>query len=195
MIALAPPHENEIKIYTDWLEKNNFSYYILNNNEFVANSSMLILCGGIDIGKNKKRDSNEFSWFKQFYGNLPILGICRGMQLANLALGGTIYTDLNKNFDKHTSNKKLISEGKKETISTFHNINYNNRLFEVNSRHHQGIKKLADDLKPIGFSENDNLVEMVIGKQSLFVQWHPERKEIWNTPAEQFVTNWIKLNL
>lgn len=193
MIALAPSHKSQLNNYTSWLDKIGAPYQILNENDMVSNFSMLILCGGPDIGDNPKRDEIEINWFNEAYGKIPILGICRGMQLANICLGGTLHLDLPLNPIKHIS---LIVEGVKSSLfeSSFHYVKlYESDFgFKVNSRHHQSVNMLASELKAKAYCEEDNIIEMAEGKNSLFVQWHPEREDVWGTDAEIIVSDWVR---
>lgn len=195
MIAIAPPNIKELHNYLTWLDSIGVSYKILQPNEIINECyDMLLLCGGPDIGKKGKeeRDKQDINWFKQAYGKISILGICRGLQLANIVLGGTLYENINEDKIKHSTNRVEISgDESNKTKSSFHHIIYNKEKILVNSRHHQGIKKIANGLNVLALSEKDDLIEMIEGENSLFVQWHPEKKEIRGTLAEQIVSNWI----
>jgi len=113
----------------------------------------------------------------------PFLGICRGLQVVNVALGGTLYTHI---MDQHPN--ALDHDMREDAIRTHlaHpvRIEEGTRLAEilgepvvqVNSLHHQGIKELAPGLKasahaPDGLIEGIELPEHPFG---LAVQWHPE---------------------
>ncbi len=113
----------------------------------------------------------------------PFLGICRGIQVINVALGGTLYTDIEgfapggEKHDYHPgfpydykAHPVTVSEG-----SLLHHI-VNAGAVRVNSLHHQAIKDVAPVLTPIGYS-HDHLVEAVELPDHPFglgVQWHPE---------------------
>jgi putative glutamine amidotransferase len=111
----------------------------------------------------------------------PVLAICRGMQVMNVALGGSLYQD-NKHVGKpllqhlqHADEQlgsHLIDIDSNSLLSTVHG-----EKKRVNSLHHQFIKKLADDLYATAHTQ-DGMIEAVEGKdlESFFigVQWHPE---------------------
>ena len=162
MIAIAPSHFSQLANYTSWLIKRNFSYKVLREDDSLDGCSLLILCGGPDVGSAGKRDLLDINWFKAAYGKIPVLGICRGMQLANVALGGTLYEDLPSDLIKHSAYKSQVSkEPSSSLISSFYEILLENgQSFIVNSRHHQGILSLAPDLIPIAKCK-DGLLEMV----------------------------------
>ena len=193
MIAIAPSHRNQLGNYVSWLEKRGFKYKILKPDESLSEYDALILCGGPDVGANPERDRQETKWFKEAYGKIPVLGICRGLQISNVILGGTLHEDLSEDKIKHTSNKKEISGEPYPLLeSSWHDVIFNDgKIIKVNSRHHQGIKDLAPGLRPVAFCSEDNLLEMVSGENSLFVQWHPERPDVWGTEAEEVVFKWL----
>ncbi len=109
----------------------------------------------------------------------PLLAICYGMQMVNVALGGSLYQDLEGASPNepgkpgpgvnHKAPHQVIVEG---------GINFlPEGRFDVVSAHHQGVKKTAPGLCTIAFSD-DGLVEAIRQKEHPFfvgVQWHPER--------------------
>jgi len=128
------------------------------------------------------RDITEMELFKKAYEKgVPIMGICRGLQLINIALGGNIYQDIYKqvpNVLGHTCGNN-IQEG-------YHTINiskdsmmyeiFNEERLVVNSQHHQSIKDLGKDLK-VTSTTSDGIVESIEStndKIILGVQYHPE---------------------
>lgn len=185
-IAVAPCYE--LKNYLDWLERLEIkNYRILKPDDNLEVDEMLMICGGPDYGKNHDRDVNEIKWIKQAIQNeCYIAGICRGLQIINIVLGGTLIEDISTNIT-HTS------VGHKEE-SNYHEAILLNESIRVNSRHHQAIDKLADGLI-VSCSSDDGIVEAVYTDQMCLVQWHPEREEVFNTPCERYISDWIKQNL
>lgn len=113
-------------------------------------------------------------------GNKPILAICRGIQVLNIAAGGSVYQDL----------KGVTSQAHKQLAPRWYpthwvEVEKNSRLYEVvgdtsirvNSFHHQGLNQIAEDLRIVAISR-DGLVEAVEAKDQekwiMGVQWHPE---------------------
>jgi anthranilate/para-aminobenzoate synthase component II len=192
IIAVAPPHQSELQNYTEWLEHHKLPYHILVPGQDVSEYGMLMLCGGADVmnPKSETRTHQELIWFKQAYGKLPIFGICRGLQLANIVLGGDLNTDIHTNII-HTANKELIAQvSHSQMESSWHEVTYNNERIKVNSRHHQGIGVIAEALTPLAVAD-DGIIEMVTGNNALFVQWHPERSEVRGSSCELIASQWI----
>ena len=186
MIGVAPGALSELPTYTEWLEKRSFQYRVLKPEDTLEDCKVLLLCGGADIGKNIKRDEREIVWFNAAYQNIPILGICRGMQLANIILGGTLIQDI------ENQNHRAMLPSKK---SKFHRVNLlTSETIIVNSRHHQALDRVAEGLNVIGYS-TDGIPEIAVGNKSMFIQWHPEREEVFNTDAELICYKWLKSNI
>ena len=111
----------------------------------------------------------------------PILGICRGIQFINASLGGTLYQDINSEYNtyvEHHQNSPYSIPVHKVRIpvdSPLFKL-LEKRKLKVNSYHHQAIKDLSPKLKVMALSE-DNLIEGVYMPDKKFVwalQWHPE---------------------
>lgn len=112
----------------------------------------------------------------------PFLGICRGCQVLNVGLGGTLYTHLADQMPgalEHTlpePQRKVLAHEVRIEEGTMAAEVFGEPILKVNSHHHQGIKDLADGLRVAGKSP-DGLVEAVELPDHPFglaVQWHPE---------------------
>jgi putative glutamine amidotransferase len=130
------------------------------------------------------RDRTELTLARwAFADNLPTLGICRGQQVLNVALGGTLYQDL-----RHqgvTDVEHSDADGRVRT-AMIHRVRLdpNSRLaqlidqtsIEVNSLHHQAVKTIAPQLKVTGTSEDGVIESLESGDRRFLiaVQWHPE---------------------
>lgn len=130
------------------------------------------------------RDRVEIELIQQAAGNgLPFLGICRGLQVINVALGGDLYADIRAEVPQalrhdrfpekprgHLAHPVELAEGSRlRTILGADQA-------QVNSLHHQGIRRLAGDLHPAAYAP-DGLVEafeLPASPFGLAVQWHPE---------------------
>lgn len=151
----------------------------------------LILGGGGDVNPYRfgeeingstriddARDVWEFHLIEKFMQlRKPIMGICRGFQVMNVALGGSLYQDNGEAGNKyHTSPDKTFKVHSTYCKPSFLQDLYGNE-FNVNSHHHQSLKEVASDLIPIQYSSDCRCVEGVIHKSYPYigVQWHPER--------------------
>ena len=113
--------------------------------------------------------------------NKPVFGICRGLQLINAVLGGTLYQDLPTQHPSETNHHmappydRAAHENRILPGTPLHSLLKTDTL-NVNSYHHQAIKDLAPCLEAMAVSE-DGLVEAVRDPAQRFlwaVQWHPE---------------------
>ncbi len=165
----------------------------------LAHMDGLLISGGDDIdpqlyggevhptvaGICEARDQLEMELLKTaIQAKKPVLGICRGMQLINVALGGTLYTHIPAQFTTtliHNSAEEdgrncLVHDVELELNSKLGKIIGLNR-FSVNSFHHQAIQTPAPDLM-VTARATDGLIEAVELIDNPFgvigVQWHPE---------------------
>ncbi len=166
--------------------------------EIIERCDGFLITGGPDIdatyfGENNLefsgeispyRDSLELALIKRaFKLNKPIFGICRGVQVLNVAFGGTLYQDINAqvkndNLIKHsqtapkwyaTHDVYLEKESKLRGI-------FNTETIAVNSFHHQAIKDVAKEFVVTAIA-SDGIIEAIEHKNQSFtigVQWHPE---------------------
>lgn len=160
----------------------------------LRNVDGLILSGGYDVypyhygeephfllnETNKERDLFEYELLNQaLLQEIPILGICRGLQLINTYFGGTLYQDisLSDSFLKHNqiNNPTLATHSIQiEKESKLYQIIQEEEYF-VNSFYHQVIKRLGEDLKVTATSSDGHIEAIESDKYSLIaVQFHPE---------------------
>lgn len=138
---------------------------------------------------DQARDAVELSFLREAVSiGKPFLGICRGCQLVNVGLGGTLYTHLPDQLKGalHHNNpgnmRHVLEHEVKLEESTRLGEVMGNPLLHVNSHHHQGLKDISPALRIAGRSA-DGLVEAVELPDHPFgmaVQWHPE----WLTDQE-----------
>jgi putative glutamine amidotransferase len=131
------------------------------------------------------RDNFEIDLAKSILSDtdIPVLGICRGMQILNVATGGSLYQDLLS--QKVTEFNHLLTEVfPRDELSHIVNVTNPSKLYDifqvdkiaVNSFHHQGIKAVGETFEATMISE-DNIIEAIEMKGNRFVvgvQWHPE---------------------
>lgn len=164
--------------------------------ELLAMCDGILLTGGQDItpqiyGEEKlpecgtpcdARDIMDTMFLLQaLQQDKPILGICRGIQLLNVALGGTLYQDIPSQKPSGIKHQqKPPYDQPVHEVMVFPgsplNVLLKQDKLAVNSYHHQGIKDLAEGLLPMAVAP-DGLVEAVVLPDTKFVwaiQWHPE---------------------
>ena len=164
--------------------------------QIVAQLDGIVFTGGEDFapayyGKEEHEKLGEVNVTRDTYDltllklatdrNIPTLGICRGLQLINVGMGGTLYQDLPAEKPSDI-NHRQEEEGTVATHSVsvvegslMHQI-LGEKEIKVNTFHHQAIDKLAPGLKVVGWS-NDSVPELIEAyphRQILGTQFHPE---------------------
>jgi putative glutamine amidotransferase len=152
------------------------------------------------------RDSLEFALIGRARElHMPVLGICRGLQIFNVFHGGSLYPDLPTDIGPD------ITHRCPDTYDCFHDISViegtglartaGESYGTVNSNHHQGIHRLGHGLKAVAHTE-DGLIEAIEYTDPddmpffLGVQWHPERMDVLNPfslPVAMFFIQEAKL--
>jgi putative glutamine amidotransferase len=199
--------EHKLQNYVKWLEevegvKVLILDYRTNNLKDVEVCQGIVFSGGEDVnpafyGKqeyldkpemgtvNYERDEFEKAVFEKAQElKLPILGICRGQQLINALMGGTLYYDLNIQQPTLSNHSALESVDEQHHVRAIDNT-YLAELTasttgEINSAHHQSVDLVAPSLQANSIS-NDGIIEGLEWKDRngkpflLCTQWHPER--------------------
>jgi putative glutamine amidotransferase len=187
--------------YVNWIEGDNIivldAYTIKNTDSILALADGIILTGGEDINPlqyndtinlavcgdiNYQRDTLERKLFDfAFKNKLPLVGVCRGMQMMNVASGGSLYGDIPTEIGTtviHRNNGEVMHEIVLcDTSSLIFPAGTDTIM--VNSWHHQGLKIMPNHLRVIARSF-DGLPEAVVMDKSehpfmIAVQFHPER--------------------
>lgn len=161
----------------------------------------LVIGGGDDIGAeiyggqvlpdvriDPDRDKMELTLLKAALPRqLPILGICRGSQMINVALGGSLHTDI---YEVYVQAPKMRTVLPKKRVA----IERDSRLDRilrcnpclVNALHHQSVDRLGDGLK-IAARDESGIVQAIENDRAPFligVQWHPELL-VWKKPQQR----------
>ncbi len=202
LIAVTRPHLEKKKDYN--FKHFKFFFSLLNARVIRVSPDQevnlnhcdgLLLSGGADIhpshyGQAERphfrhmvdRDAMEIELFHQFKDkNKPIMGVCRGMQMINVCLGGTLYQEISEQFSDtqypKTYPKKYLYR-KPTTIkpaSRLFSIIQKDQIM-VNSMHHQAVNKLGKGLK-VSAMEPKGIIQAIEHETipHIFgVQWHPE---------------------
>ena len=197
----AEKHQN----YVSWIKGEDADIEVLRLSVDdpageIEDCDALVLSGGVDIhpelyggglsyphspagGWQRERDLFEMGVFRSaLERGLPVLGVCRGLQLINISLHGTLLQDLGEEKDETHDNAKgkdkehgvLVREG-----TLLHAI-AGGKKAGANSAHHQGIDRLGEGLvvncvADDGVSEGIEWADPSGKPFMLAVQWHPER--------------------
>ncbi len=202
--------------YINWIESRDIiiidAYNISNIDSILNLADGIILTGGEDIyplmyndtnniklcGEfDFRRDTLEKKLFDYAYNNkLPLIGVCRGMQMMNVASGGTLFGDLPTEIGDsimHRNNGEvmhniMVTNNNIDNISMIFPVNGKvlpkKQFFKVNSWHHQGLKEIAENIIVIAESYDGLPEAVVINKKvhpfMIGVQFHPERLGKYN---------------
>jgi putative glutamine amidotransferase len=216
-IGITDTLKPSLTFYTEWLKRviPGIGFTVLShvqqNIEAVDQLDGLLLTGGGDVdpryfgikdslGRSKdvngSRDEFEFDALEHALDhNIPILGICRGMQVMNVYLGGTLLLDLpSAGYDDHAREKKyeFDHQVRIDGQSLLRTV-IGRDVVNVNSSHHQAVGHLGNGLMASAVSP-DGVIEAAewIMKDRMpflmLVQWHPERMERdFDSPASKGV--------
>jgi putative glutamine amidotransferase len=158
------------------------------------------LCGVIDTA----RDTVELQLAQwAIEDGKPLFGICRGLQVINVAMGGSLYQDICAEYPeaiKHDyfpttgfARDHLAHEVTLEAGSRLQKVFDGPRIL-VNSMHHQGISRLGAELRPVAVAP-DGLIEAIEspnGHYLVAVQWHPEVFEAHDPHVYHLLRDFIK---
>lgn len=163
-----------------------------------ASADGLLITGGADVAAefhseppadlslimnpDPVRDAWEFAAVRSaIERGIPIFCICKGMQVLNLALGGTLFPDI-RGHDLPELKSANVQPLRFDTIAR-------HRVEKVNSSHHQALDRVAEMLEIEAWHAGDGIIEQVRIRNypwSLGVQYHPERDSIYTSLFEDF---------
>lgn len=166
----------------------------------------LVIGGGDDIAPehyngdinakvktDPERDALEIRWINTaLERNVPMLGICRGAQLINVVLGGTLHQDI-RSLRKRTYNRPGLLPTKQVWLEPDSRVAAicGKAKLRVNSLHHQAVDQAGKDLRVVGqdLDRFTQAVEHTAGRRIVGVQWHPEY--IFYLPAQFAIFRWL----
>ncbi|MCX8056994.1 MAG: gamma-glutamyl-gamma-aminobutyrate hydrolase family protein [Ignavibacteria bacterium] len=232
---------SKIQNYVDWLksfpiEVNQIEIVELhhsnNSPEELLKCTGLVLTGGQDINPNIYNQTNEkghsrnIDDFRDDFerkllelaltNKIPVLGICRGLQLTNAHLGGSLFQHIDNHKNNNSSDDlehsievyestllhQIISSASKIESNKSQFIKDNSQIVNrnsqiVNSSHHQAVDRVAEELR-ISAVAPDGVIEALEWKNPegksplLLVQWHPERMKNRNeNPFSIEILKWF----
>ena len=136
----------------------------------------------LDKHTDPDRDSWEFAAVQEaLTRGLPIFAICKGLQVFNVALAGTLKLDI--------QGHNLPEQRDREVQPLRHSRCASHRFPRVNSAHHQAIERLGDNLDAEAWSAHDGIIEQIHLQKYPFaraVQYHPERSRVYDSLFEEF---------
>ena len=132
---------------------------------------------------NEARDELEIPLCqKAIEDDLPVFGICRGIQVMSVAMGGSLYQDIHAEYRQdaliHTQVDNEDSRHKIAVTDSLLNKLIGKRTDEVNSSHHQAVKDIGEGFVVTAHSTEDSVIEAIENPSKGFVlgvQYHPER--------------------
>jgi putative glutamine amidotransferase len=167
----------------------------------------LIIGGGDDIGAeiyggtvlpdvriDPERDQLELRLLREALPTgLPVLGICRGSQMINVALGGSLHTDIHQVYEMAPRMRTVLP---KKTVSIVHGSRLDRILCcnpcRVNALHHQSVDRLGRGLKVVAQDESGvvQAIESESAPYLIGVQWHPELL-VWKAPHQRLFSSLV----
>ena len=168
------------KDYEEWLSEYGLDYRIVTSPADADSCALILFCGGPDLGIAPERDKLDSLVFNECKSkNIPIFGLCRGMQLVCYFMCAELIEDLGELNAKHQKT-----------------ADWNGEQWRVNSRHHQAVKNVPFECSLTGKSP-EGIWELLVAADSsmMLVQCHPERSEMRGTEIEQASINYIKSKL
>lgn len=225
IIRIAISKEYNAKNYSNWLNRYHHNVQWFNMYPLGIDSALrllescdgLLVTGGEDVfpgvyGKlsdiprcgaiDQYRDSLEFALIAAtLEDNKPLFGVCRGEQILNISLGGTLYIDIPTDFDS------AVIHRQKDWRNCFHPVQIKSntllhslsgeRSGDVTSNHHQGIEILGEGLQISAYAD-DGLPEAIEWKNPdgkgflMAVQWHPERMDTLHPLSAPMAKEFLK---
>ena len=184
--------------YMDSIEDAAGRCRLIEGQKLPEDADGLLLMGGVDVNpklydekrgehtqpSQNDRDEHEKALLEDALArDVPVLAICRGFQLLNVTMGGSLLQHIDD--DSHRARKDVSAWHEvivSDEASRLANAYEGEGKIRVNSRHHQGVTEplLADGLRSVA-SSHDSYVEAVESaahRWTLGVQWHPERPEM-----------------
>jgi putative glutamine amidotransferase len=139
----------------------------------------VVFSGGEDIGENDARDRGELALLEAALArDLPVLAVCRGFEVLNVARGGDLIQHL-PDVVGHEQHRAVVGEFSEHPVRVDPSSKVGDVSGDVKSHHHQGVGRVGDGLREVAWAE-DGTVEALEDPDKPFVVgvlWHPEAGE------------------
>jgi gamma-glutamyl-gamma-aminobutyrate hydrolase PuuD len=193
----APTWERT-KYFYDSLKSAGADYVVVDGDHLPGATQALLLIGGVDVDPglygekcgpktdrpNRERDTHELGLLRRaLERDIPVLCVCRGHQLLNVAFGGSVLQDIDGEGHRWHDDPGASSRYHDLTVTggRIGKVYGAGATIQVNSRHHQGVTedRVGKGLT-VTASAPDGFAECIESEQHAWVvgvQWHPERPE------------------
>ena len=165
--------------------------------ELVELCDGILLTGGVDVdpseygeeriaecgNSSSERDEFEIALIKAaMHKDKPVFGVCRGLQILNVAAGGTLWQDIPSQVKDSITHRGTDSDPAKHNVLIQSDelalkLGISDKCFEVNSYHHQAVKTIGEGMEILARAAGDGMIEGIYCPSKKFVlgvQWHPE---------------------
>ena len=144
--------------------------------ETLAALDGLVFSGGEDLGENRARDRGELALLQAALElDLPVLAICRGVEVLNVVRGGELIDHLPDEVG-HEEHRAVLGAFSEHPVRVDPSSKVGEVRGDVKSHHHQGIRRVGDGLREVAWAE-DGTIEALEDPGKRFavgVLWHPE---------------------
>lgn len=191
---LIPPADPQIDVLLARIDG-----FILAGGGDIATERYGLECGDVCEEVDSERDHGELQLVGELVEHeIPTLAICRGMQLVNVALGGTLHVHLPDVYGDEVSHRKGAKDWTTHPISVAEDSDLHALLgatdFDAVSWHHQAIDRLADGFRVVARAADGCIeaIESAALPSLTAVQWHPEMSAATDPIQQRLFDQFVK---